>query len=478
MERSIVKNTAWLFSGQAIGRAIRAVVIIYAARLLGASSWGVFSYALSLAATFTVLSDVGVNALLVREGSKDPSSRKKYLSTGLVVKLVVLGILGLISLSLQDVIIRIPEVSALMPLIILIFFFDSLRDFVSALSRSLDRMDIEAKGQIMTNIGIVIFCFLALVFSATAWSMTLGYVAGTLIGLAYVAMSLRDEFKGIFKHFRKSLVKTVLFSAWPFGLVSLMGVIMVNTDVLVLGQFGSSVDVGLFSAAQKPVQMLFLIPALLAAAFFPNMAEATEDKKKFGLLFSKGMKAIYLFALPIALGGAALAEPIIRAVYGNQYIYAYPSFLVLCLTCLFVFPSIFMTNAIFAKGGKKVFLPYALIGIFGNIILDIILIPLIGITGCAVATLIVQGALFLYGLYALNGIINRPLAGLWRIILGALFTVAIAMAFYILGANVLIAIAASAIIYPASLIVLREPSVREIMRILKRSPSVTSGVEV
>jgi O-antigen/teichoic acid export membrane protein len=478
MERSIVKNTAWLFSGQVIGRALRAIVVIYAARVLGAASWGIFSYVISLAAAFTVLSDVGVSALLVREGSRNPSSRGKFLSTSLVVKLVVLAVLALFAVFFGGAIVRIPEAAALIPIVVLIFCFDSLRDLVSALARSLNRMDIEAKGQVITNASIVAFCFIALFFSPTAEGMASGYVAGTLIGLLSVLYPLRREFSGIFSRFDKGIVKTILLSAWPFGLVSLMGVVMINTDVLVLGISGSSVDVGLYSAAQKPVQLLYLVPALLAAAFFPNMAEAVKDREKFNSLFRKGIKAVCLFAFPVALGGAVLAEPIVSLVYGAEYVASVYSFLILCLTCIFVFPSVFMTNAIFAEGKRGVFAPFALIGILGNILLDIALIPRFGIAGCALATLAVQSALFCYGLFALQGVVHRPLSGLWRIVLSSFFMASAALGLHILGVNVVLTIALSAVFYFASLIVLREPAVKEVLGILKRTKVPTSGVEV
>ncbi|HCX45466.1 TPA: flippase, partial [Patescibacteria group bacterium] len=50
MWNKIVKNTLWLTGGEVTGRLIRAVLVVYAARTLGASDWGTFSYVLSLAA--------------------------------------------------------------------------------------------------------------------------------------------------------------------------------------------------------------------------------------------------------------------------------------------------------------------------------------------------------------------------------------------------------------------------------------------
>jgi len=54
----IVKNTFWLFAGELFGRVLRAVIVIYAARALGVTEYGIFSYAVTLAAFFSIFSDI------------------------------------------------------------------------------------------------------------------------------------------------------------------------------------------------------------------------------------------------------------------------------------------------------------------------------------------------------------------------------------------------------------------------------------
>ncbi|PIY59464.1 flippase, partial [Candidatus Wolfebacteria bacterium CG_4_10_14_0_8_um_filter_37_11] len=47
-------------------RLIRAAIIIYAARVLGAAEYGIFSYVLSFAGFFTIFADLGVSPLMTR----------------------------------------------------------------------------------------------------------------------------------------------------------------------------------------------------------------------------------------------------------------------------------------------------------------------------------------------------------------------------------------------------------------------------
>lgn len=479
MNSQIIKNAGWLFSGQAIGRALRAVIIIYAARVLGAAEWGVFAYALSLAATFTIFSDIGINALLVREGSRDSSLRSRYLSTGLVIKLALLFAIAALALGMKDIFIRIPEAALLLPVIIVIFTIDSLRDFASALARSFERMDMEAKGQIVTNAGIVGMGFLFLALKPTSGSLALGYAVGAFMGLLAIFIPLKNYFKGIFKKFSRGLVKEIIVSAWPFGLVSLMGVIMVNTDVLVLGSVGSAADVGLYAAAQKPVQLLYLIPGILAAAFFPSLSREAGKESSFRSTLEKGLKSAYFFAVPMALGGAILAKPVIELIYGQEFISSFPSFALLCLTFIFVFPSVFFTNALFVKNSQKVFYGYLFIGVVANVILDLLLIPLFGITGCAMATLAVQSFLFIYGAAKLKKISDfQILSRSGRIFVSSAIMVAVIYLFLAAGLPVIFVIIAAAASYFVSLLALKEPALKEIISAIREKPGITSGVEV
>src|SRR5947208_760670 len=55
--QTIAKNTFWLAVSNFGGRLLRAVVIIYGARILGASEYGLFSYAITLSAFVSIFVD-------------------------------------------------------------------------------------------------------------------------------------------------------------------------------------------------------------------------------------------------------------------------------------------------------------------------------------------------------------------------------------------------------------------------------------
>ncbi len=479
MNSKIIKNAFWLFSGQAIGRVLRAILIIVAARVLGATNWGVFAYAMSLTATFTVLSDIGINALLVRENNRNSKLITKYLATGLVVKLSLIFALSVFIALFQNIIVRVPGAIIFIPLIIIIFILDSLRNFVSALARSLERMDIEARGQIVTNASIVGFGLLFLSICPTSGALVLSYVVGTFIGLMAIFIPLRNYFRGLIKEFNRKLVKEIIVSAWPFGMVSLMGIIMINTDILVLGAMTSSTEIGLYAAAQKPVQLLYLIPSLLVAAFFPTLSREAGDINQFRATLEKGLRSVYLFAIPLSIGGVLAARSVISFLYGPEFSMSYLSFALLSLTFLFVFPLSFFTSALFAQNKQKSFYGYLAIGVLMNVILNIIFIPYIGIAGCALATLIVQILLFIYGITMLKKTLSfRVFPDIGHIIICAFVMGLIVVALLFIQAHAFIVIGAGFMSYLLMLMVLREPTLAQVVVAIRQKPGITSGVEI
>src|SRR6266568_6359664 len=98
--QTVAKNTFWLTISNVGGRLLRALIIIYAARVLGAAEWGVFAYATSLIAFLTSFIDLGINSILTRETAKgsNPVREEQILSTSFFLKIILLVLAILIVL--------------------------------------------------------------------------------------------------------------------------------------------------------------------------------------------------------------------------------------------------------------------------------------------------------------------------------------------------------------------------------------------
>lgn len=456
---TIKKNAFWLFLGQGIGRALRTVIIIISARILNVSSWGAFSYVLGIATFLTVFTDMGMNTLLTRETSRNPELRRDYLSTIFYTKLGLISIFAIALIAISYLIDN-PAIKMLIPVAAAIVAFDSLRDLFAAVSRGLEKMHIEGQNSIFTNIMIVVFGSGFLILGgASAGNLLLGYAVGTGLGLIHIIIKLRAYIEGLLTHFKRSLARTILHSSWPFGIFGLLGTIMINSDLIMIGYFRSISEVGFYSAGQKITQLLYIIPALISTSFFPTFSRLARDSENFRKIFEHALTIIFLVAMPLTAGAVILAGPILNLFYGSAYDGGILSFMILASTIFIVFPSVLIANAIFAHDKQREFLWFAVSGVLGNIFFNFLFIPVWGIAGAALSTLINQIIINTYAWFKIKKITRFVILPHLPKILFSAFTMGLlSFGLNYFGINVWLNIAASGLAYLILLIALKEPA--------------------
>ena len=459
--QTVIKNAFWLNFGEVASRLIRAIVIIYAARLIGVAGYGVFSYALNLAGLFTIFSDIGVSSILTREAAKsiDGQTRTQYLSTAFFIKICLLILSIFLIIFIAPFFTKIKEVIPLLPVIAFLLAFDGLRDFATAFLRALEKMEVEAVIKIITNTAIVVLGFLALFISITSRSFTIGYALGSGFGLVVAIWILRNQFGKIFTHFKKELISPILSSAWPFALFGLLGGLMINTDMIMLGWFRSAKDLGFYAAAYKPVQLFWIFPALLASSFFPVLSRlANKDNERFRLVFEKAMTVVFLIALPLVAGGLILSHDFIRIIFGKEYLPAIPIFQILLLTVFLVFPGSLIGNAIFCYDKQKKLINYFVLGALGNVAFNFLLIPVWGTIGSAISTIITQIVSNGFSWWKMKKINNfYTLRHLTKIIPATILMSLATWGLNLLGMNFFLNLGLSMLIYFGFLYLLKEP---------------------
>ena len=474
--QTIAKNTFWLIVGNIGGKLIKALLLIYAARVLGASSWGVFVYALSLATLFTIFIDFGINAIITRESSRDISLQQQYFATGFVLKFVMLVLITLVVFFVAPLFINQPEVVALLPFVVLIVGLDGFRDFGATLSRAWEKMEIEGAVQIFTNVILLIAGIIALNIARTPESLAWAYLIGIGLGAVSSFYPYRHYFKNLFSTFSKKLIKPMLVASWPFGMLGLMGAIMLNTDTVMVGWFRPIADVGYYGAAQRIIQLIYILPGILATAFFPQMARLIADKERMKMMLEKSLSLMTLIAVPLTVGGVLLSRDIIHLLYGLEYDPATEAFRILNLTYLPVFLSAMFGNAVFSLNKEKKLLMYVIIGTAGNFLFDLLFIPLWGIAGASLSTVLNQGIITLYLILVLQRETHfKVLHQIQKITLATLVMGTIVVGAKFVGLNLYGVIILGTLAYFVSLYMVKEEALTEIGDVAKRQLSVLRG---
>lgn len=469
--QTIVKNAFWLTVSQVGGRIIRAVAIIYVARLLGTSEYGVFSYAIGLAGFFTLFADIGINSVLTRNAAQKPEQARAYFATAFWMKVVLLVFTALAVIFIAPRFSNIAEATVIMPLVALIVIFDNLRDFWSAYFRSQERMEREAFITILTNISIAVFCVGILFYSRTAYAITYAYVGSVVVGALAGFALLREEFIKIVANFKMEYAKEILNAAWATAIIGLLGSFMLSLDVVMLGWLTNSTAIGLYSAAQRIIQVLYMIPTVIASAIFTSLSRAValKDEATQKNLMEKSMAILFNIAIPLTVGGIVLGEGIMRFVFGTAYLPATLTFQIFMATILFVFPGTLIGNFILAHHKQRDVALYVGTAALMNVVLDYVLIIPFGIAGAAVATLIIA--------IAFNSIMNRFAQGIlpFRLfyhvktpLIASLVMGLLSYRFMLLGMHTATNILVSMLIYGVMLIILKDPVIEDAKLLLKK----------
>lgn len=469
-KQTLAKNTFWLFFGQTSGRLLRAGLVIYAARMLGPESWGAFSYVMSLAAFLLIFSDIGISAIVTRESARNISAGPEYFSTAFFIKLFLLAAGAGILIFGAPYITKIPEARGLLAIVAILLIFDSLRNFGFAVSRAVEQMQWEAINEIITNTAIVAIGFFALAKSPDSGSLAWAYAIGAGIGLAAMAYSLREYYSKILNNFNYALVWPILSSSLPFAFASFLGAIMINTDLIMLGWMRAPEEIGFYSAAQKPIQLLYAMAGLFATSLFPMISKLSHEHQPNQLrnILEKTVTASLFVAIPTAIVGLPLSGEIMDFLFGQEYLPATQAFQILLLTLTIIFPSVIVSNSLLAQNQQKKFIAFSLIGAIGNIVFNFLLIPKFGIAGSAVSTLITQIIANAFIWNKLRGIVDfTVLNKTVKIITASSACAVLAVFLQSLHWPVLLNILTAAIAYLLILSALKEEVLRNITKMLK-----------
>jgi O-antigen/teichoic acid export membrane protein len=459
-KQTVAKNTFWLTAGTVVSKTIRAILIIYSARVLGAAGYGIYSYVLSLAGFFTAFSDIGLTPLLTREAVKRPERVSAYISTTFILKIAVIIATVIVTVFAAPLFVKIDAAKALIPIVALILALDSLRNFGFSITRAQNRMEAEAFLNVATDVSVVALGVFVLFTAPTAYNLSLAYAAGLGLGLIYAIFAIGRHFKEAFGAFDRTLVKPILYAGLPFAIMGLLGSFMINIDTVVIGIFRTATDLGLYGVAQRPVQLLYIFPQLISTSLFPILSKLIRgnETERIKRMLERSIVAVMALALPLTIGGIILAPAIVQLFFGADYAGAVLAFQLLLLTLVTVFPGNIIGNAIFAYDEQKVFIISTLGGALINTGLDLVLIPAYGIAGSAVATIFSQ--------FVANGVMWWKMQKINRLSFRGRFwkmggaSVLMGLCVFGLnasGANAIVSIAIGIGVYFGALYLLKEP---------------------
>ncbi len=182
-------------------------------------------------------------------------------------------------------------------------------------------------------------------------------------------------------------VKDILAISLPMFLTSTMTFVIGQTGVIMLGIFRPEAEVGYYSVAVSMASLTSFVLSAINSMAAPKFSELFNSDKIAGLFYvaQKSTKLIFWATIPILFFLVLLGKPALSLLFGRDFTVAYWAMFFLVLG-QFV-NSISGSTGIFMNmtGHQIVFRNVMFMAAVMNVILNLILIPNLGIYGAALA---------------------------------------------------------------------------------------------
>jgi O-antigen/teichoic acid export membrane protein len=471
--QNIAQNTAYLTTALVVQKIIAYFFFLVIASVLGADGTGEYVAAFSFAGLFSVLVDLGLSNVLVREIARHPERSGDYLQNVVGLKLFLGGIAYILLLT---TIIILGAFGADHPSLELVavagiaMFLDSMVLSGNSVFRGWQNLRMESVVVVVQKIGILIAGLLALWWFSSAFSLAVAILVGGTFAYWLITKYLRDRIKQPWRpkfdwHIQKKLLKI----AWPFALAAFFAVGYAHIDSILLSVLKGNSAVGLYSVASKTMNAFVFIPSAFVAAIYPAMSEAYGvNKERLTELTHVSLRFLLMIGAPVAMGLFLLAEPFVSLI-GSDYIESVLAVKLLIPSLAFMFLTYPIGSFLNATNRQTWQTAILGIGLVGNIALNIYLIPQYSFIGASIAWSLTNVLMFVIGLILVSRVVDilnaRLLISVARILLAVLAMAGIVVA--TVNYFVLVPIVLGALVYGVILFVLREITINEIIGLVK-----------
>ncbi len=394
MIERLFKNTIILSSSQVISRLLSLSFFLITARYLGTELFGKYTYSFTLILILTIIADLGLTSLTVREISQDKSKTNYYLFNSLLIRLLLSSLIYFFLYFYVTSIANLdPDKKSLFLILGLYLFLRSFFDTSSSFFQAYEMQNINGYLELLNNLGLLIAASLMVFFNRDLILFAFAPIIGMGIASTFGLYLVSKKISFIFEVSTTSLIN-ILKNTFPFGLTLLASVLYVRMDILIISWFRSDIEVGEYGAALRLIDGLLITPIIGGRILYPLLSRFSSNHQDFKLIVEKSLKILSLLAFFFITLGMLSASEIILFLYSGSYFKSIVILQVLLWTLITSYPNYILGFSLFSLHRQKKVLRVVTIALFINICLSVFLVPKIGSMGAAFSVVISNFATF------------------------------------------------------------------------------------
>jgi len=381
------KNTGMLFVGRVGSLLIKMIVGINVANYLGRGSNGILTGGVTYIYFFSAIATLGLDQFIVKELHQFPDNRDQILGTSFWMKvLAALGCIPLIWLAYHIYPAKGTPYSYVLIFssIGVIQAFTVIDAYFQSQVQSKYIMQVQVIGNLVSatiKLGLI-YLKMPLLYFVYAYAFDF-----LLLSIGYY-LTYQRKGRSIFKWtYNSSLAKKLLTYSWPLIISGIMVSLFMKIDQIMLQNMSGVKESGAYNTVASLSEAWNFVPIVIVTSLFPAILNARRDdidryKKRIQHLYDL---MVYL-SVPVAVV-ITFASPLIYKLFKPEYAYAAPVLSVHIWSGVFVFLGAASGQYLIAENYNKLTFVRTGFGAIVNILLNMILIPKMGMMGAAIATL-------------------------------------------------------------------------------------------
>lgn len=386
----VAKNAMWLIGGKIIQMLINFIVGLMTARYLGPANYGLVNYGGAYTAFFLSFSTLGINSVIVKEFIDHKGKEGEIIGTSLLLK----GISSILSAILIFVIVSFVDYGEHETILVVVLcsigmIFNILDTFNYWFQSKLESKVTAICSLVAFSITAIYKLFLIITSKNVtyfAFATSVDYISiGILLFYSY------KKHNGGKLNFSWDYGKKLLKISTPFIIPGLMIAVYGQTDKIMLKQMISETEIGYYSTAVSICSMWCFVISAIIDSMFPSIMESfNQSKEKFNEMNKSLYCIVFYVCTAVSILFFLFASLIINILYGAAYIPAVMPLRIVTWYTAFSYLGV-ARNAWIVCNNKQNKLKYVYgAAAISNVVLNYILIPIMGASGAALASLIAQ----------------------------------------------------------------------------------------
>lgn len=411
----MVKNASWIIAGKIAQSALSFVVSLLTARYLGPGNYGLLNYASSLVIFVTPIMTLGLTGTLVQEFINHPEDEGKIMGTSLLSCfatsfLCMLGVIGFSFIANPNE-----------PTTVIVCALYSLLLIVQALEISQYWFQAKLLSKYTSIVSLAAYIAVSAYKIYLLWSGKSIYWFAVSYALDYLIISVGQlyfykKLGGKKLEFSFKTAKELFNRSRHYIVSNMMVTVFAQTGNILLKLMLDETATGFFSAATVLAGITSFVFAAIIDSFRPAIFQSKAVNEEAYQMNIKRLYSVVIYlALAQSIGMTVLSAFIINLTYGADYAPATVVLQIVVWQMVFSYLGQIRNIWILAEEKQKYLWIINAAGAIANILLNLVLIPLMGVAGAAVAAVATQ-----FFTNVVMSWIVRPVAPVNRLLLESL----------------------------------------------------------